>query len=80
MFHHRSTRFFIPLQRTEITYFNSAPTLFSAAIAKSNFENNGNGSVIILRLTVMFKSMMDEYGNDKSNIGGVFKITNLGAR
>ena len=25
----------------------------------------------------MFKSMMGEYGNDESDIGGGFKITNL---
>ena len=71
--------YFIPLQQTEVLYFNLALTLFSAVIAKSNFENNGNGSVSILRLTMMFESM-SEYGNDEGNIGGVFKITNLGTR
>ena len=67
------------LFQTEVLCFNLALTIFSAAIAKSNFENNGNGSVSILRLTMMFESM-SEYGNDEGNIGGVFKITNLGTR
>ena len=69
-------RFFIPLRHL---HFNLALALFSAVIAKSYFENNGHGSVNILRLTMMFESM-GEYGNDESNIGGVFKITNLGTR